>query len=593
MTASQPSPAAGSTETVDTVPPHQPALFPSHYPTPFSAIATLLAGCLLRCEQSSGTYAHVDLEMQQQQGPHQQHQLPVLVVEDDAAGLSPQQLRRSVGIPQRANSTVGSSGAAGGTGSSKLPDLVHAALRLGSLALVLTKRRQQGASVALLTCTSAAGDVEAVVVDFAADGSQQLAPARKAGVPATAAAPAAATAPPDSEAAVGWQAAMDAIGRLWPSHGSKARLQQLLDAMPEQGTRLLIAQLRRASHTGGAAEAAAYELDWAGAGDLKAADVLGQVAAAGAAGTGVLPSPQGLPEQPQPPPGDPGVQRCMAHRHSLRAYMGLLFLRWPAGFRLRLRGSDMQHTPIRDKVDERGFQMQHVVQVHTGFLADAPHTVVQGICLYHSNRLVKPFWKAFLKRTVPAYWKRHAHLLDGWTGLRHGSGMAGQQTPAPPWAAAMQQQHEQLAQGRSQQQQQQQHPAAGTLQQLMTLATAAGQQATHGEAQTWRQLLAALLAQHGPLQAARQQQQLMGLEQLQQMGLPGSAVTGTRATATTTTGQQQLHAGRFTPSQQQQPEEPQRSMVGLHGAREHDALAGSKRSNLGEDAVAAKRPRLC
>lgn len=55
----------------------------------------------------------------------------------------------------------------------------------------------------------------------------------------------------------------------------------------------------------------------------------------------------GLPEQPQPPPGDPGVQRCMAHRHSLRAYMGLLFLRWPAGFRLRLRGSDMQHTPIR------------------------------------------------------------------------------------------------------------------------------------------------------------------------------------------------------------------------------------------------------
>lgn len=357
---------------------------------------------------------------------------------------------------------------------------------------------------------------------------------------------------------------------------------------------------------------------------------------------------------------------------------------------------------------------------------------------------------------MPAYWKRHAHLLDGWTGLRHGSGMAGapaislapwrapcapagQQTPAPPWAAAMQQQHEQLAQGRSQQQQQQQHPAAGvraaassagsggwepyhsvfvpkprkvqaghpfvlpaaasrvpqaslghhggpsgptgltplqTLQQLMTLATAAGQQATHGEAQTWRQLLAALLAQHGPLQAARQQQQLMGLEQLQQMGraaslpgrqqppasaepqpqqpqqlstpdlltalgrwvspaVPGSAVTGTRATATTTTGQQQLHAGRLsgsdasigtrapgqpmllllaellssasprsqgsqllpppysTPSQQQQPEEPQRSMVGLHGAREHDALAGSKRSNLGEDAVAAKRPRLC
>lgn len=50
-------------------------------------------------------------------------------------------------------------------------------------------------------------------------------------------------------------------------------------------------------------------------------------------------------------------------------------------------------------MDERGFQMQHVVQVHTGFLADAPHTVVQGICLYHSNRLVKPFWKVYCSST--------------------------------------------------------------------------------------------------------------------------------------------------------------------------------------------------
>lgn len=33
------------------------------------------------------------------------------------------------------------------------------------------------------------------------------------------------------------------------------------------------------------------------------------------------------------------------HR-SLRSYMALLFLRWPPGFRLRLRGTDVQRTHL-------------------------------------------------------------------------------------------------------------------------------------------------------------------------------------------------------------------------------------------------------
>lgn len=36
----------------------------------------------------------------------------------------------------------------------------------------------------------------------------------------------------------------------------------------------------------------------------------------------------------------------MAVHHSLRAYMALLFLRWPPGFSLRLRGTDVQRTHL-------------------------------------------------------------------------------------------------------------------------------------------------------------------------------------------------------------------------------------------------------
>ena len=33
-------------------------------------------------------------------------------------------------------------------------------------------------------------------------------------------------------------------------------------------------------------------------------------------------------------------------QRSLRAYIGHLFLRWPPGFRLRLRGTDVQLAPL-------------------------------------------------------------------------------------------------------------------------------------------------------------------------------------------------------------------------------------------------------
>jgi hypothetical protein len=270
-----------------------PAPFPSHYPSPFNAIATLLAGSLERASRGAGSNAHVDVQLPvtqqaQDRGPAgdtdaQQHaqpptagpcppQAPLLLVEDDGSGLSPQHLRRMCGVPLRANTARGSlpaphdgaAGCEGGTprsgGGASWPDFVHAALRLGSTALVLTRRRGQGGSVALLVCTGGAHSdvaVAAAVVDFAADGERQLAPAGKHAAAARGPAEAAA-------AAEAWQAALEMVEGGWPEGGSQASLRQQLAAMGDQGTRVLIAHLRTTGGAQGDSPRAAqgHELDW-------------------------------------------------------------------------------------------------------------------------------------------------------------------------------------------------------------------------------------------------------------------------------------------------------------------------------------------
>lgn len=36
-----------------------------------------------------------------------------------------------------------------------------------------------------------------------------------------------------------------------------------------------------------------------------------------------------------------------------------------------------------------------VVPVYVGFAVEAPDTSVSGFCVYHRNRLIKPFWKVY------------------------------------------------------------------------------------------------------------------------------------------------------------------------------------------------------
>ncbi|XP_038889923.1 protein MICRORCHIDIA 7-like [Benincasa hispida] len=105
----------------------------------------------------------------------------------------------------------------------------------------------------------------------------------------------------------------------------------------------------------------------------------------------------------------PNSRHYLTYRHSLRIYASILYLRLPPGFRIILRGKDVEHHNIVDdlmltrQITYRPQQLpanaikKHsdmCVMVTIGFVKDAgAHIDVQGFSVYHKNRLIKPFWR--------------------------------------------------------------------------------------------------------------------------------------------------------------------------------------------------------
>ncbi|GAV81580.1 HATPase_c_3 domain-containing protein [Cephalotus follicularis] len=104
----------------------------------------------------------------------------------------------------------------------------------------------------------------------------------------------------------------------------------------------------------------------------------------------------------------PNSRHFLTYRHSLRSYTSILYLRLPPGFRIILRGKDVEHHNIvndmmlSEKITYRpqpgadgvpkDLNLAAVVTI--GFVKDARfHIDVQGFNVYHKNRLVKPFWR--------------------------------------------------------------------------------------------------------------------------------------------------------------------------------------------------------
>ncbi|KAH7835783.1 hypothetical protein Vadar_029837 [Vaccinium darrowii] len=108
----------------------------------------------------------------------------------------------------------------------------------------------------------------------------------------------------------------------------------------------------------------------------------------------------------------PNSKHFLTYRHSLRNYASILYLRIPPGFRIILRGKDIEHhnlvndmmlakeityrpVPITDAngmpKDSNTFAV-----VTLGFVKDAKyHIDIQGFNVYHKNRLIKPFWRVW------------------------------------------------------------------------------------------------------------------------------------------------------------------------------------------------------
>ncbi|KAK6160441.1 hypothetical protein DH2020_003822 [Rehmannia glutinosa] len=92
------------------------------------------------------------------------------------------------------------------------------------------------------------------------------------------------------------------------------------------------------------------------------------------------------------------------------SYTSILYLRIPPGFRIILRGKEVDHHNIVDDLmhtkdlvykpaacaDAASKDPNMSASVTLGFIKDAAHHIdVQGFNVYHKNRLIKPFWRVW------------------------------------------------------------------------------------------------------------------------------------------------------------------------------------------------------
>ncbi|KAL1568230.1 protein MICRORCHIDIA 6-like [Salvia divinorum] len=85
-------------------------------------------------------------------------------------------------------------------------------------------------------------------------------------------------------------------------------------------------------------------------------------------------------------------------KHSLRAYLSILYLRYPANFCILLRGQIVEYHNIGSDLKFPQFirykpqYVEESVITTIGFLKEAPTVNVHGFNVYHKNRLILPFW---------------------------------------------------------------------------------------------------------------------------------------------------------------------------------------------------------
>ncbi|KAJ4914390.1 compromised recognition of TCV 1 [Raphanus sativus] len=92
-------------------------------------------------------------------------------------------------------------------------------------------------------------------------------------------------------------------------------------------------------------------------------------------------------------------------RHSLKAYISMLYLKKFKNFKIMLRGIPVEQFNIADELryPETIMYKPHAAavdyaatEIKVGFVKEAPKLPVCGFNVYHKNRLIMPFWKVTL-----------------------------------------------------------------------------------------------------------------------------------------------------------------------------------------------------
>ncbi|CAN1796972.1 Protein MICRORCHIDIA 4 [Linum perenne] len=292
---------------------------------------------------------------------------PMILIEDDGGGMDPDKMRKCMSLGFSAKSKMDSTIGQYGNG------FKTSTMRLGADVIVFSRCSGQNGkrptqSIGLLSYTflrsTGKEDIVVPMLDYEREGRKSKRIARLSDVD--------------------WTRNVETIIQ-WSPFSSETDLLHELDMLPDHGTRIVIYNLWEDDE-------GLLELDF----DSDAHDIQLR---------GVNREEKNIQMAQQ----YPNSRHFLTYRHSLRSYASILYLRIPPGFRIILRGKDVEHHNIvndmmmseevtyRPQANMDGVMKDYssmTAVVTIGFVKDAKfHIDVQGFNVYHKNRLIKPFWR--------------------------------------------------------------------------------------------------------------------------------------------------------------------------------------------------------
>ncbi|KAL6634379.1 hypothetical protein ACP70R_027050 [Stipagrostis hirtigluma subsp. patula] len=309
---------------------------------------------------NGATYVNIDMIENKKDGTR------MLLVEDDGGGMDPDKMRHCMSLGYSAKSKVKNTIGQYGNG------FKTSTMRLGADVLVFSRSRgyegtRSTQSIGMLSYTflrsTSKEDIIVPMIDY------ERAQVWKRKVRTTWA---------------DWHMSLETIIQ-WSPYSTEAELLQEFGSIGEQGTRIVIYNLWEDDE-------GELELDF----DADINDI--QI-------RGVNRDQKKIQKAKQ----FPNSKHFFTYRHSLRSYASILYLRLPHGFRMILRGKEIEHhNIISDLMLKKQFKYKPakadgfpkdteiVANVTIGFVKDAKHHIdIQGFNVYHKNRLIKPFWRVW------------------------------------------------------------------------------------------------------------------------------------------------------------------------------------------------------